>query len=76
MLKKVTANNRDNHSAIIVHVLNVQDMDEESALTIEREEKNLAVERKTFQFCCRTCDGDDICFDSGLYIVSDHSGER
>ena len=48
MLKKVTANNRDNHSAIIVHVLNVQDMDEESALTIEREEKNLAVERKTF----------------------------
>lgn len=48
MLKKVTDNNRDNHSAIIVHVLNVQNIDEESALAIEREEQNLPVEREAF----------------------------
>ena len=48
MLKKVTANNRDNHSAIMVHVLNVQNMDEESALVKEKEEKNLPVEKEAF----------------------------
>lgn len=48
MLKKVTANNRDNHSAIVVHILDVLNRDKESDLVKESKENILPVEREVF----------------------------
>lgn len=39
MLKKVTINNRDNHSAIVVHLLDVKDADEAIAAPLKKESK-------------------------------------
>lgn len=45
MLRKVTANNRDNHSAIVVHILDVQGVDVRNALEKGTKEMDLSVKR-------------------------------